>query len=429
MGTSPGAPSRGGLPPASRGRVGQAGLAGRSHPDRQVCVSDTRVPRRGARRGPGPKRCMTERCCVLFAPRFRAEQGGHRPRQEGLLVLRHHRVHGARGGEPAGTHAERGLVVLRGAHGNGPPAPPAPRPPRPAQRPAPPRRARPRLGPRSWPPAPSPAFPPRPCPPRVPLSRDEDRAARRARPKPSLCFAHAQARRGDGKGGGGFTLNVLLQNPSTQSQKRSRAKTHKERNVVTSTSRRSNFLAIACSQSLCPGAVHSGHSVVAMDTALAPHPRARPHVALPIPPAGLRARSPRLPLGQHSLTALQGRPAPRLVHSAQERTGREQVRRGAVRAPRLPRPPPQPQPTRLPPRTPQPRAVDPRAAPAGFWSRGVSGEPEAGPGASGASATWSRGPPLSPVGSECRTARLPVDRCPWNSQEAAPTPQTRMPAQ
>lgn len=150
------------------GRVGQAGLAGRSHPDRQVCVSDTRVPRRGARRGPGPKRCMTERCCVLFAPRFRAEQGGHRPRQEGLLVLRHHRVHGARGGEPAGTHAERGLVVLRGAHGNGPPAPPTPRPPRPAQRPAPPRRARPRLGPRSWPPAPSPAFPPRPCPPRVP---------------------------------------------------------------------------------------------------------------------------------------------------------------------------------------------------------------------------------------------------------------------
>lgn len=143
MGTSPGAPSRGGLPPASRGRVGQAGLAGRSHPDRQVCVSDTRVPRRGARRGPGPKRCMTERCCVLFAPRFRAEQGGHRPRQEGLLVLRHHRVHGARGGEPAGTHAERGLVVLRRAHGNGPPAPPAPRPPRPAQRPAPSRRARP----------------------------------------------------------------------------------------------------------------------------------------------------------------------------------------------------------------------------------------------------------------------------------------------
>lgn len=125
------------------GRVGQAGLAGRSHPDRQVCVSDTRVPRRGARRGPGPKRCMTERCCVLFAPRFRAEQGGHRPRQEGLLVLRHHRVHGARGGEPARTHAERGLVVLRRAHGNGPPAPPAPRPPRPAQRPAPPRRARP----------------------------------------------------------------------------------------------------------------------------------------------------------------------------------------------------------------------------------------------------------------------------------------------
>lgn len=125
------------------GRVGQAGLAGRSHPDRQVCVSDTRVPRRGARRGPSPKRCMTERCCVLFAPRFRAEQGGHRPRQEGLLVLRHHRVHGARGGEPAGTHAERGLVVLRRAHGNGPPAPPAPHPPRPAQRPAPPRRARP----------------------------------------------------------------------------------------------------------------------------------------------------------------------------------------------------------------------------------------------------------------------------------------------
>lgn len=132
------------MPPAGvgcrrrrRGRVGQAGLAGRSHPDRQVCVSDTRVPRRGARRGPGPKRCMTERCCVLFAPRFRAEQGGHRPRQEGLLVLRHHRVHGARGGEPAGTHAERGLVVLRGAHGNGPPAPPAPCPPRPAQRPGP----------------------------------------------------------------------------------------------------------------------------------------------------------------------------------------------------------------------------------------------------------------------------------------------------
>lgn len=105
-------------------------------------------------------------------------------------------------------------------------------------------------------------------------------------------------------------MNVLLQNPSTQSQKRSRAKTHKERNVVTSTSRRSNFLAIACSQSLCPGAVHSGHSVVAMDSALAPHPRARPHVALRAPPAGLRARSPRLPLGQHSLTALQGRPAP-----------------------------------------------------------------------------------------------------------------------
>lgn len=105
-------------------------------------------------------------------------------------------------------------------------------------------------------------------------------------------------------------MNVLLQNPSTQSQKRSRAKTHKERNVVTSTSRRSNFLAIACSQSLCPGAVHSGHSVVAMDTALAPHPRARPHVALRAPPAGLRARSPCLPPGQHSLTALQGRPAP-----------------------------------------------------------------------------------------------------------------------
>lgn len=105
-------------------------------------------------------------------------------------------------------------------------------------------------------------------------------------------------------------MNVLLQNPSTQSQKRSRAKTHKERNVVTSTSRRSNFLAIACSQSLCPGAVHSGHSVVAMDSALAPHPRARPHVALPAPPAGLRARPPRLPPGQHSLTALQGRPAP-----------------------------------------------------------------------------------------------------------------------
>lgn len=109
--------------------------------------------------------------------------------------------------------------------------------------------------------------------------------------------------------------------------------------------------------------------------------------------------------------------------------GCEQVRRGAARAPRLPQPPPQPQPTRLPPRTPQTRAADPRAAPAGFWSRGVSGEPEAGPGASGASATWSRGPPLSPVGSECWTARLPVGRCPWKSQEAAPTPQTRMPAQ
>lgn len=57
-----------------------------------------------------------------------------------------------------------------------------------------------------------------------------------------------------------------------------------------------------------------------------------------------------------------------------------------------------------------------------FRSRGAAGEPEAGPRASGASATWSLGPPLGPVGSECRTARLPVGRCPWSSQEVAPTP-------
>lgn len=64
--------------------------------------------------GPGTEGAV---CC--HSRRLRLEQGGHRPRQESLLFLWDRRVHGARGGEPAGTHTERRLVVLRRAHGNG----------------------------------------------------------------------------------------------------------------------------------------------------------------------------------------------------------------------------------------------------------------------------------------------------------------------
>uniref|UniRef100_A0A6I8P4P0 Ribosomal protein S6 kinase n=1 Tax=Ornithorhynchus anatinus TaxID=9258 RepID=A0A6I8P4P0_ORNAN len=52
-------------------------------------------------------------------PRFRPEQGGHRPREESLLLLRNGRIHGSRGGQPPGPHAQCGLVVLRGVDGSG----------------------------------------------------------------------------------------------------------------------------------------------------------------------------------------------------------------------------------------------------------------------------------------------------------------------
>lgn len=85
-------------------------------------------PPQGSARGRGCVSPGPDACCSAF--RLRTEQGGHRPRQEGLLLLWHDRVHGARGGEPQGTHAECRLVVLRRAHGNGRP-PPLRAPPRP----------------------------------------------------------------------------------------------------------------------------------------------------------------------------------------------------------------------------------------------------------------------------------------------------------
>lgn len=48
--------------------------------------------------------------CVL---RLRPQQGVDRPREQSLLLLRDSGVHGSRGGEQTGAHAQRRLVVLR----------------------------------------------------------------------------------------------------------------------------------------------------------------------------------------------------------------------------------------------------------------------------------------------------------------------------
>ena len=61
--------------------------------------------------------CVCVCVCVCARCRLWPEQGGRRPWEQGVLVLRDGGVHGPWGGQQERTHAQRWLVVLRRAHG------------------------------------------------------------------------------------------------------------------------------------------------------------------------------------------------------------------------------------------------------------------------------------------------------------------------